>query len=161
MKTKNLHLNKKGGTLIMSYEILDELFAKIGQATGLKDIAYHEIKEGRLNPIYKTSTNTLSIESWKKGHYDNPVFIKDTWVLKHIVDTKKYVDISNTKEDSRSSEAFFFFGVDSNLIIPIVKEDNVIGIICTVSINEIHYFTKEEIDQCVKLVDEYKEMIGG
>jgi GAF domain-containing protein len=143
----------------MSYEILDELFEKIGQITNLKDIAYHQIKEGRLNPIHKTSTDTLGVERWKNGHYQNPVYIKDTWVLQHVIETKKYVDIANTKQDSRSSEAFFFFGVDSILIVPHIKKDNVEGIICIVTINELHQFTKEEIEQCVKVVNNYAEIL--
>lgn len=143
----------------MNYEVLDELFEKIGQATNLTDIAYHQIKDGRLNPIHKTSTDTLGVERWKNGHYQNPVYIKDTWVLQHVIANKTHVDIANTKQDDRSSEAFFFFGVDSILIVPHIKEDNVEGIICIVSIKELHEFTKEEIDQCVKLVNDYKDRL--
>jgi acetolactate synthase-1/2/3 large subunit len=143
----------------MAYDILDELFEKISKVTSLKDVAYHQIKEGKLNPIHKTSTDTLGIDKWKSGHYANPVYIKDTFVLQEIVRTKEYVAISDTKNDTRSSEAFFFFGVDSNLIIPVIKNDEVEGIVCTVSINEVHNFTQEEIDECVKLVNDYKDKL--
>lgn len=81
----------------MAYDILDELFEKISEVTSLKDVAYHQIKEGKLNPIHKTSTDTLSIDKWKSGHYGNPVYIKDTFILQEIVRTKDYVAISDTK----------------------------------------------------------------
>lgn len=139
----------------MDYKILDELFEKITETTGLTDIGYHEIKDGVLNPIYKTNTDVLGIERWKKGHHENPVHIKGTFVLEQIMETKKHIYIYNTKQDKRSSEAFFFFGVDSILIVPIVKENEVKGIICTVAIGKLHEFSEEEINKCVSLVKEY------
>jgi acetolactate synthase-1/2/3 large subunit len=144
------------GEMIMDYDVLDEIFKKIQEITGLKDVAYHEIREGRLNPIHKTSTDVLGVEKWKQGHYSNPVYVKDTMVLQYIIDKKDYVYISNTKTDNRSSDAFFFFGVDSILIVPIIDEEKVKGIICIVSIGKLYDITDKQVDRCIDLIKSYK-----
>lgn len=145
----------------MSYDILNELFSKIAEVTNLTDIAYHRIKDGRLNPVHKTNTDVLGIDKWKKGHAENPVYIDKTLVLRQIVGGEKYIHIANTKQDKRSSEAFFFFGVDSILIVPVhgESETDIKGIICIVSINELHDFSKEQIDKCVDIVKKYESLI--
>ncbi|KOF56443.1 MULTISPECIES: hypothetical protein [Clostridium] len=145
----------------MSYDVLNDLFDKIGKVTQLTDIAYHEIRNGRLNPVHKTNTDVLGIDKWKKGHAENPVYIDKTLVLRQIINGAKYIHIDNTKEDKRSSEAFFFFGVDSILIVPVHDKSKaqIKGIVCIVSINKLHNFSDEQINKCLELVKNYEDLI--
>jgi len=141
----------------VNLEVLKELFDKISKETKLKDIGFHKIVDGRLMPVYKTQTDLLGIEKWKEVHSQNPVYIKETFILQEIVEKKQPVYINDTKNDERSADAFFLFGVDSILIVPIVIEKQVEAIVCIVSINEIHNFNEDEVIKCSNLVDKYIE----
>jgi GAF domain-containing protein len=134
---------------------LEELFQKVKEVTKLDDIGYHRIEEGRLKPIYKTQTDILGIEKWKTVHGQNPVYIKDTYILQEVTNKKHPVYINDTNNDSRSADAFFLFGVDSILIIPVVRQNEVKAIICIVAIGKLHDFTQDEIKQCASLSEEY------
>ncbi len=134
---------------------LEELFRKINEVTELEDIGYHRIEDGRLKPIYKTQTDVLGMERWKTVHSQNPVYIKDTFILQEVIKKKQPVYIYDTNNDSRSAGAFFLFGVDSILIIPVVRENDVKAIICIVSIGKLHNFTADETDACTRLAEEY------
>ncbi len=139
----------------MEQRILEELFQKIKEVTKLDDIGYHRIEEGRLKPVYKTQTDALGIEKWKTVHGQNPVYIKDTYILQEVINKKHPVHIYDTNNDSRSADAFFLFGVDSILIVPVVRQEEVKAIICIVSIGFLHDFTTEEIEKCRQLSEEY------
>lgn len=139
----------------MELDILNNLFSKITEVTGVEDIGYHRIGEGRLNPFHKTNTDILGIERWKKVHGENPVFIDETFILEEVTKTKQPVWIYDTNNDSRSASAFFLFGVDSILIVPVVRADEVKSIVCIVTIGKLHDFTMEEITSCDNLVKEY------
>ncbi len=134
---------------------LEELFQKIKEVTELEDIGYHRIEDGRLKPVYKTQTDVLGMERWKTVHSQNPVYIKDTLILQEVIKKKHPVYIYDTNNDSRSAGAFFLFGVDSILIIPVVRQDDVKAIICVVSIGKLHDFSPEEIDACSRLAEKY------
>ncbi|WOO38959.1 GAF domain-containing protein [Anaerocolumna sp. AGMB13020] len=139
----------------MEVTILEELFQKISEVTTVEDIGYHRIEEGRLKPFYKTQTDILGIEKWKTVHGQNPVYVKDTFILREITTKKQPIEIYDTKNDTRSADAFFLFGIDSIMIIPVVREDEVKAIICIASIGKYHQFTKEEMETCSKLADDY------
>ncbi len=139
----------------MQTKILDELFSKITNETKVIDVAYHEIVDGGLDPIHKTETSLLGIETWKSEHKKNPVYIEHTPILKEIVTEKKPVSIMDTHNDSRSANEFFFFGIQSILIIPVIKDNIVAGIVVVPSINSPHIFTQNEISNCIELVNSY------
>lgn len=139
----------------MEQKVLEDLFLKMKEVTMLDDIGYHRIEDGRLKPIYKTQTDVLGIEKWKTVHGQNPVYIKDTYILQEVTNKKHPVHIYDTNNDSRSADAFFLFGVDSILIVPVVRQDEVKAIICIVSIGKLHNFTPDEVETCRQLADEY------
>ncbi|BCJ96214.1 hypothetical protein acsn021_37830 [Anaerocolumna cellulosilytica] len=139
----------------MNQVVLNELFAKITEVTTMEDIGLHEVADGRLKPVHKTQTDALGIEHWKTVHGQNPVYVKDTFILQEVIQKKQPVEIYDTKNDSRSAGAFFLFGVDSILIVPIIRSDEVKAIICIVAIGRLHQFTEAEIDKCSQLVQEY------
>lgn len=122
----------------MKQALLDELFAKITEVTKIKDIAYHKIMDGKLNAVHKTMTIFLDIETWKKEHAKNPVYIENTPILKELLKNLKPIAIDDTKKDSRSADEFFFFGIKSILIIPVVINDVIQGIIVAASIEKHH-----------------------
>lgn len=125
------------------------------EVTTVADVGYHQIEKGHLNPIYKTQTEVLGMERWKAEHQRNPVYVKDTLILREIMTKKQPIIINNTKQDTRSANEFFFFGIDSIMIIPIINQEEVKGLICIVSIGEQHQFTNEEMDICSKLTKDY------
>lgn len=141
----------------MELEILEELFQKITEITDVQDIGYHRIEGGRLKPVYKTQTDTLGIEKWKTVHGENPVYVKETYILREITEKKQPVEIFDTHNDSRSADAFFLFGLDSIMIIPVVREEEVKAIICVAAIGKQHQFTKEEMELCSSLAEKYLE----
>lgn len=139
----------------MQENLLDELFEKIQDTTGIEDIGYHEIRDDRLNPIYKTRTTVLGIEQWKYIHSQNIVYIKDHQILMKIVEDKKPIAISDVNRDELSSNAFFLFGIDSILVVPVMENETVKGIMCIASIGQPHKFIPEEIKRCEDLIKEY------
>lgn len=143
----------------MELKILEELFQKIAEITDVQDVGYHRIEGGRLKPVYKTQTDILGIEKWKTVHGQNPVYVKETYILREVTDKKQPIEIYDTHNDSRSADAFFLFGVDSIMIIPVVREDEVKAIICIAAIGKLHQFTKEEMEACSSLADNYLEGI--
>jgi acetolactate synthase-1/2/3 large subunit len=141
-------------------EFMNVLFSKIKEVTGLEDIGYHKFEGGKLKPVYKTNTDILGIEKWKETHAENPVCINETKVLIEIINTKKPVFINNVKSDNRSADAFFLFGIDSIVIVPVVSEE-VEGIVCIASIGKPHEFSVQEVSKCESLVEECQEQFLG
>jgi GAF domain-containing protein len=139
----------------MELDILKELFNQIRKVTKVEDIGYHRIVDGKLMPVYKTQTDVLGIEKWKTVHGQNPVHVKGTRILEEVFEKKQPVEIYDTKNDERSADAFFLFGVDSIMIIPIVRSEEVKAIVCIVTIGKLHQFTQDEMIQCTKLVEQY------
>lgn len=138
---------------------MDQLFAEIKEITEIEDIGYHEIKDGKLHPIYKSKTGGVSLEEWKMIHDKNPVFIKDDIILQEIITEKRTVVVSEVKVDNRSGSAFLLFGIDSIMVIPVIRNNEVIGIVPIVSMGKVHKFSKNESQRCEELVDRYKEFL--
>jgi acetolactate synthase-1/2/3 large subunit len=134
---------------------IDLLFDRIREATGIEDIGYHKIENGKLKPIHKTNTDILGIEKWKKVHAEHPVYINETKILMQVINTKKPVFINDTNNNPLSADAFFLLGVDSIIIVPILNEDNVRGIICIVSIGKVREFSLQEVSKCESLVNRH------
>ncbi len=133
----------------------DTLFERLREVTGITDIGYHKIEEGRLRPVTKTNTDILGIEKWKNVHRENPVFIEDTPILLDIINTKKPAFVNNVATDARSADAFFLFGIDSILVVPVKNQQTVEGIICIASIGKHHEFSIEEVETCEKLITDH------
>ncbi len=151
---------KGAGFLVLEWstvikEKLDELFTELVNTTELEDIGFHKVENGRLKPVYKTNMGELSIERWKSMHGNNPVYIENNPILQEVVNKKKTVVISNTKEDSRTTDDVNYFNVNSLMMIPIIKFGVVTGVICIVSIGKQHSFSSDEVRKCKALVQEY------
>jgi GAF domain-containing protein len=137
-------------------KILDTLFKELYEITGIVDIAYHEIEEGKLFPVYKTQTKKLSNETWQEKHAEYKVKVQGTAVLERIVDSGEFFAINSVKDDPMSVEEFFAFGIESILIFPVKKDVETVATVIVASINEIHVFADQEIQQCKVLVDEFE-----
>lgn len=143
----------------MLIEKIDELFEKIKKATSIEDIGYHQIKDGKLNPVYKSRTGEVALEKWKTVHAQSPVFIKENLILQQVINSKKTEVVCDVKADERSGSEFFLFGIDSIIVIPVIRSSEIIGIVPIVSIGKIHNFTQNEIKECEELVEAYKEFL--
>ncbi|GGA37673.1 GAF domain-containing protein [Paenibacillus physcomitrellae] len=137
-------------------EQLPLLFEELGRLTGVADIAYHEIIDGHLNPVLKTKTDHLGIEKWKQTHAENPVYIENDRLLQSIIARPHTAVVQDVKNDPRSVDEFFLFGIDSIMILPVVKEAKVEGIVVVASIGQLHHFDKEEIQHAERLVEQYR-----
>jgi acetolactate synthase-1/2/3 large subunit len=142
----------------MNEERLNHLFGLLSEATGVLDIAYHRIADGRINPVLKTNTDALGIERWKSVHAQSPVYIAHDILLTDLVREPRAVAIQDVKNDRRSPEEFFLFGIDSLLIIPILKGAAVEGIVVVASIGKLHEFSEQEIANAERLVEQYREI---
>ncbi len=136
-----------------SYELI-ECFEKIKEVTNVIDIGYHEIRFGKLNPVYKTQTSKLSVTEWKEVHSNNVVYVDEHIILKELRDKGEIIAIEDVDKDPRSSNEFFLFGIQSIMLIPVKKNHKVIGLIVVASIGEKHQFTKNEIEGCRKIIEE-------
>lgn len=136
---------------------LDNLLKEIRGITKINDIAYHEIMDGMLCPIQKIETNTLSNDDWKKAHSSLKIKVKGDYSLEKSVYKRETVYIENVKKDPNSSPAFFEFGIDSILVIPVIKENKTKGIIVIPSIGEIAKLKKEQVEHCKRLVDKFSK----
>ena len=143
----------------MSVKEFNALFEEIKNVTGLVDVGYHEIRDGRLQPVYKTSTETLDLKKWRSTHSQHPVFIEKTEILKQIVGQRRPAVVNDVKTDSRSADAFFLFGIDSILIVPVIETEVVTGIYCIASIGKSHNFTEEEVNKCEEIINASRSVI--
>ncbi|WFD09289.1 GAF domain-containing protein [Tepidibacter hydrothermalis] len=135
---------------------LEELCTKLYEITKIEDIGYHQISNGKLNPIYKMNTSQLSAEKWKEVHSQKTVYVKNDPVLTEIVSTKKAIVMSDIDDaDEVTKNTYSLFGINSIFVIPSIKNDGVDGIVVIASIGTPHNFTDEEVSQCIKLVDKY------
>lgn len=143
----------------MELERLQELFGQLQELTGVQDIAYHRIREGRLSPVLKTKTDALGVEKWKSVHAERPVFIEQDRLLRDVVGNPRPVFVQDVKNDPRSADEFFLFGIDSILILPVTVDSAAAGIVCVASIGKLHPFTEDEVAQAERLVQQYREIL--
>lgn len=139
----------------MNTDILKKLFEEISTITKATDIGYHRIVDGKLSPVYKTQTDVLGIERWKTVHGQNPVSVKGTCILEELFEKMSPVEIYDKNTDKRAADAFFLFGVDSIMVLPVIHENEIKGIVCVVTIGYLHQFTEEEMVRCNDLVRQY------
>ncbi|ANS73580.1 hypothetical protein AWM70_02460 [Paenibacillus yonginensis] len=139
-------------------EQLPLLFEELSRLTGVPDIAYHQIVEGHLEPVLKTKTDHLGIEKWKQTHAANPVYIENDKLLQSIIARPHTAVVQDVKNDPRSVDEFFLFGIDSIMILPVVEEGTVEGIVVVASIGQLHYFGQEEIQRAERLVEQYRSV---
>ncbi len=137
---------------------LNHLFDELVQVKGVRDIGYHLIADGRIHPILKTNTDQLGVEKWKQTHAAAPVYVDQDLILKDVTRNPRNIVVQDVKKDIRSSEEFFLFGIDSIMVLPVLKGSNVKGIIVVASIGALHHFTEEEIKQSESLVEKYKSI---
>ncbi|CAM4477852.1 GAF domain-containing protein [Paenibacillus macerans] len=139
-------------------ERLALLFEALERLTGVADIAYHEIREGRLNPVLKTKTDHLGVERWKSVHAQNPVYIEHDRLLRELMaHPQTTAVVQDVKNDPRSADEFFLFGIDSIMVIPVMQDGAVQGIVVVASIGKLHFFSAEEIERAEALVNEYRD----
>lgn len=134
------------------------MFERLSSLTGIRDIAYHEIKSGRLSPVLKTNTDVLGVEKWKSVHAQNPVYIEHDRLLTDLLSRPRPLAVQDVKNDPRSAEEFFLFGIDSILILPVMKGAAVQGIVAAASIGGLHHFTDEEIGEAERLLEQYSDV---
>lgn len=139
-------------------ERLASLFAELERLTGVADIAYHQIKDGHLNPVLKTKTDHLGVEKWKSVHAQNPVYIERDRLLRDMMVSTQTTVIQDVKNDPLSSDEFFLFGIDSIMVIPVLKDKTAEGIVVVASIGQLHHFTEEEISRAEELVTKYGDV---
>lgn len=141
----------------MGMERLASLFEELERLTGVADIAYHEIRDGRLNPVSKTKTDQLGVEKWKSVHAEHPVYIRHDRLLREMMEHPQTVVVQDVKNDPRSADEFFLFGIDSIMILPVMQHEAVKGIVVVASIGARHDFTEEEVQRAESLVFEYRD----
>lgn len=140
--------------------ILNKLFNDIQHVIELDEIGYHEIMNGKLNPIHKTETSVLSAKKWKEVHSQNPVYIKNNPLLIEAIDERKIIAVPNTHEDERSSEAFGLFGIDSIMVIPVSNNQNVVkSFVIIPTMKRFYNFTEDEIVKCEQIVSKYSNLL--
>ncbi|WP_223068963.1 GAF domain-containing protein [Paenibacillus caui] len=141
-------------------ERLALLFEELERLTGVADIAYHEIRDGHLSPVLKTKTDHLGVEKWKSVHAQNPVYIQHDRLLREMMAHPQTAVVQDVKNDPRSAEEFFLFGIDSILVVPVMEDGAVQGIVVVASIGKLHFFSEEEIGLVESLVKNAFQTIG-
>ncbi len=140
--------------------LLNKLFYEIQHVLPLDEIGYHEIRDGKLNPIHKTETNGLSAKKWKDVHSKNPAYIKENPLLIEAINERKTIAVPNTHTDVRSSKEFGLFGIDSILIIPVINYQNEVrSFVIIPTMKRFYDFTESEIIKCEQIVREYSNLL--
>lgn len=142
----------------MNLEQLNRLLEQVAGTTGVPDVAYHEFHEGCLKPVLKTKTDVLGVEKWKSVHAQNPVRIEHDRLLSDMVRQPRSVTVQDVKNDKRSSEEFFSFGIDSILVVPVLHDEKVSGIVVVASIGKLHHFSDEEVRNVESLVENSRDV---
>jgi len=130
-----------------------EAFEALTRVTGIEDVGYHIIVDGKLTPKYKTDSKQLDDASWKEVHSQHSVKVEENPVLLEVINEKKTVVINDTSVDRRSYETFALFGINSIMVIPVLEQDVVKGIIVVASIEALHQFTPEEQQASEEIVN--------
>jgi len=79
-------------------------------------------------------------------------------LLRELVRDPRPITVQDVKNDPRSAEEFFLFGIDSILILPVTENAAVKGIVVVASIGQLHEFTDEEVREAQRLVEGYREI---
>lgn len=137
---------------------MQNLFEKLVIMSGIEDVGYHKIKNGKLIPISKANTGKITEEAWKAQHHANPVIIENDLQLKKLMEIKKSVFIRDCSINS--TKALDSFAVHSMYTFPVIKNKEVIGIIVMVSIGEKKELTDEIILQCEQLINLYTQEVS-
>lgn len=138
-------------------ERLAQLFEELERLTGVADIAFHEIRDGRLYPVSKTKTDHLGVEKWKSVHAQRPVYIQNDRLLREMMEHPQTVVVQDVKNDPRSADEFFLFGIDSIMVLPVMQMAAVKGIVVVASIGTLHEFSKEEIARAESLLIAFRD----
>ncbi len=121
-----------------------EAMEEIAKVTGIEDVGYHAVIDGKLVPRYKTASDQLADEQWKVTHGKNEVYIKGNPVLMEVIEQGKTVVINDTDKDRRSAEVFAQFNIKSIMVIPVKKDQEVEDIVVVASIGKLHDFSEED-----------------
>ncbi|GAB6086833.1 GAF domain-containing protein [Alkaliphilus crotonatoxidans] len=130
-----------------------EAIEEISKVTGIDDVGYHTVIDGKLVPRYKRASGQLEDEKWKEIHGKNSVYVKDNPVLLEVIEQQKTVVINDTDKDQRSAEVFGQFNIKSIMVIPVKGSKSIENIIVVASIGKLHDFTEEDRIFSEKIVD--------
>ena len=135
-------------------EKLKTLFEDIQQILDPTDIAYHEVLEnGALKPFYKTNIDKLTPEQWEEVHSKIKLNLNDDPVLAKLLTEKEPLIMSDVDGHPNPPEAFKTFGIKSNLVYPVRKDNRTVGLVVIAYIARKHEFTDKEVSNCGKLVE--------
>jgi acetolactate synthase-1/2/3 large subunit len=140
-------------------EILQRLFDELKTVLHTDEFGYHAIVDGRLVPVYKNDTEGVKLEKWKTYHANNPVIVKEDIVLTELVKTKKSISIDNTKDNSEYSSRYRDFNIFSIYLVPVIKVDNIVGLIDMPVMGRYYSFKNDIKEQCELIIRRYNELL--
>jgi hypothetical protein len=140
-------------------EILQRLFDELKAVLHTAEFGYHSIVDGSLVPVYKNDTEGLKLEKWRAYHANDPVIIKDDIILTELLKTKKSISIDNTNNNIYYSSSYKAFGIFSIYLVPIIKDDNVVGFVDMPVMGKYYSFKKDLKEQCELIIKRYNELL--
>ncbi|MDR3597760.1 GAF domain-containing protein [Clostridium sp.] len=140
-------------------EILQRLFHELKTVLHTDEFGYHAIIDDRLVPVYKNDTEGLNLEKWKMYHANNPVIIEDDIVLTEVLRTQKSISIDNTNDNSDYPLCYGVFGIFSIYLVPVIKDDNVVGLIDMPVMGRYYSFKNDIKEQCELIIRRYNELL--
>ena len=138
---------------------LEDLFKDLQSVTGVEDVAYHEIQDGKLLPVHKNHTNQLHKANWQSAHRKNPVIIKNDPILSEVLKRKAPIAIPDTERDERAVKEFSFFGIESILVTPVCEVDRVKGFIVVASIGKKVNFPEDVVQKSEQMVRRFFDQV--
>ncbi len=140
-------------------EVLQSLFDELKTVLGTDEFGYHSIINGKLIPVYKNDTEGVKLEKWKKYHANDPVIIAEDIVLTELVKTKKSISIDNTNDNSEYSSRYRDFNIFSIYLVPIIKEDSVVGFIDMPVMGRYYSFKNDIKEKCELIIERYNKLL--
>lgn len=139
--------------------IIKKLFNELEQFIEINEIAYLGIKNGELIPIYKNNTDSLSLNNWIEFHKQYRSFVKDSQFLIELVKTQKPALIKNTNELAKKPIEFQKLNINSIYLFPVIKNNEVVGIVDMAFRSYYYEFTDEQISKCLEVIDRYTPLL--
>ena len=140
-------------------EVLKSMFVEINKFINIEEIAYLSIEDGELIPIYKNDTEFLPLEKWISFHKEYRSFVKDNDFLVKLVETKSLCAIDNTNNLSSKPTEFKVLGIKSIYLFPVIKNNEVVGVVDIAFIKQDYILSQDQIDQCQELINKNMDLL--
>jgi GAF domain-containing protein len=135
--------------------VFEKMFKEVAHFLEIDEIAYLKVVEGELIATYKWDTEDLPMDKWITFHKQYRSFVKDSPFLIELVEKKQMAIIEDTNQLPKKPVEFEVLNICSIYLFPIIKNDQVIGILDLAYRNNTYELSNDQIDAISKITQKY------